>query len=177
MWRAYQDEVDALFRTRGWHYWSPLSIVGRLGEEYGELAREINHHYGDKKKRASEDAGDKEEEMGDIMYTLICFSNSNGYDIERAISSFREGIVYYDTDPMAILAELHSRTGIFANAVNRVCRRGGHVANPDIESAIGGALRVLAFLAIQTRCTLDVAFRKSINKVTTRDKNRFPEGR
>lgn len=180
MYRAYQDELHVMFQRMGWEYWSPLSIVARLGEEYGELAREVNHHYGDKKKRSSEAEGDMEEEMGDIIYTLVCFSNSNGYDMDLVIRRFQKCIVYYGVDPMSILAELHSRTGIFAGVVSRACvRRMGadRRVDPDVEEAIGGILRVLQFLASQIGCTLDVAFRKSINKVAIRDKDRFPDGR
>ena len=32
-------------------YFSPLANLARMTEEVGELAREINHHYGEKKKK------------------------------------------------------------------------------------------------------------------------------
>ena len=54
-------------------------------EETGELARLVNHLHGPKKKKSDEAKQDLEEEMGDIIYTLICYANSNNLDLDRAI--------------------------------------------------------------------------------------------
>ncbi len=54
-------------------------------EETGEFARLVNHLYGDKKKKKTEVAQDLEEEIGDIIYTIICFANSKGLDLDKAI--------------------------------------------------------------------------------------------
>ena len=53
-----QHEIDALIKDE-WHssYWSPLSSLARLTEEVGELAREINHTYGEKPKKLTKDRG------------------------------------------------------------------------------------------------------------------------
>ncbi len=37
-----------------------------------------------KKKKTSEAEQDMEEEVGDILYTLACFANQNGLDLDRA---------------------------------------------------------------------------------------------
>jgi len=81
----YQKELDAFYKENDWKYWSPLSILGRLMEEVGEFARLVNHLHGDKKKKEIEKDQDIEEEMGDVMYTLICYANSNDLDLDRAI--------------------------------------------------------------------------------------------
>jgi len=83
--KKYQEEIDAWFKENGWKYWSPLSILARLYEECGEFARLVNHLYGDKRKKDEEKEQEIEEEMGDILYTLICFTNSNNIDLDRAI--------------------------------------------------------------------------------------------
>lgn len=44
-------------------YWQPLEIMARLSEETGELARELNHRYGPKKKKGSEDVQDLGDEI------------------------------------------------------------------------------------------------------------------
>lgn len=76
-----------------WKYWSPMSILARLFEECGEFARLVNHLYGDKKKRDDEKRQELEEEIGDIIYTLICFANSNKIDLDKAIKrSFKKVI-------------------------------------------------------------------------------------
>ena len=36
-------------------YFSPLANLARLTEEVGELAREINHYYGEKQKKPTEE--------------------------------------------------------------------------------------------------------------------------
>ena len=81
----YQKELDAFFKRNGWPYWSPLAILARLFEEGGEFARLVNHLYGEKRKKDTEKEQELEEEIGDILYTLICFANSNGISLDKAI--------------------------------------------------------------------------------------------
>jgi NTP pyrophosphatase (non-canonical NTP hydrolase) len=85
--KKYQNEIDTFYRKQGWPYWSPLSILARLTEEVGEFARVVNHQFGDKKKKMSEKEQYLEDEMGDIVYTLMCFANANGLDVDRAVLS------------------------------------------------------------------------------------------
>lgn len=58
--------------------------MARLAEEVGELAREVNHHYGEKPKKDSEPSGTIEEELGDIIFVLTCFANSLNIDLSKA---------------------------------------------------------------------------------------------
>lgn len=81
----FQKQIDDFFKEQGWEYWEPLAIIARLYEEGGEFARIVNHIYGPKKKKLSEHQQDIEEEMGDIIYTLMCFANAHGIDIDNAI--------------------------------------------------------------------------------------------
>ncbi len=94
----YQKELDDFYKTNGWPYWSPLSILARLTEETGEFARIVNHLHGDKKKKASEAEQDPEDEIGDIIYTLICYANSNGLDLDRAIRKSFDKVMKRDKD-------------------------------------------------------------------------------
>jgi NTP pyrophosphatase (non-canonical NTP hydrolase) len=82
-----QQEIDHLIREE-WHssYWSPLSSLARLTEEVGELARELNHLYGEKPKKISEQEGSVEKEMGDILYILASLANSLNIDLDSAFS-------------------------------------------------------------------------------------------
>src|SRR5579884_2796007 len=83
--RDVQQEIDHLIKEE-WQsdYWHPLSSLARLTEEVGELAREINHHYGEKPKKAGEEPGNLAVEMGDILYILASLANSTGVDLESA---------------------------------------------------------------------------------------------
>ncbi len=85
MIKKYQRELDRWFKKNKWPYWQSLSIIARLFEECGEFARLVNHLHGAKKKRDDEEEQDIEEEIGDIIYTLICFANSNKLDLDRAV--------------------------------------------------------------------------------------------
>ena len=48
--KEMQNEVDAYIGQFKAGYFSPLANLARLTEEVGELAREINHYHGEKKK-------------------------------------------------------------------------------------------------------------------------------
>lgn len=67
-------------------------------EETGEFARIVNHLYGDKKKKLSEEEQDMEDEIGDILYTLICFANSNNLSLDNAIRKSMDKVVKRDKD-------------------------------------------------------------------------------
>jgi NTP pyrophosphatase (non-canonical NTP hydrolase) len=94
----YQKEVDAWFKEKGWPYWEPLAITARLFEEGGEFARLVNHVYGPKKKKLEEEAQDMEEEMGDIIYTLICFANAHGMSLDAAIRKSLDKVTKRDAE-------------------------------------------------------------------------------
>ena len=96
--KNYQEELDKWFKDNGWPYWSPHEILARLFEEGGEFARLVNHFHGPKKKKADEPDQDIEEEIGDIIYTLICYANSNGLDLDRAIRKSLDKVVKRDKD-------------------------------------------------------------------------------
>lgn len=81
---AMQQEVDAYIRQFKEGYFSPLAMLARLSEEVGELAREVNHRFGEKPKKPSEAERQLSTEMGDILFVLICFANSQGIDLEDA---------------------------------------------------------------------------------------------
>ncbi|MTI85980.1 MAG: nucleotide pyrophosphohydrolase [Firmicutes bacterium] len=65
-------------------YWHPLSMLARLTEEVGELAREVNHRFGEKPKKAGEPEGDLALELADILFIVICYANSHHIDLEEA---------------------------------------------------------------------------------------------
>ena len=59
----YQKEVHKWVSQFNPPYWPPLEMMARLSEETGEVAREINHLYGTKKKKASEDKKELANEL------------------------------------------------------------------------------------------------------------------
>lgn len=79
-----QREVDRYISQFKEGYFSPLSMLARMSEEVGELAREVNHEYGEKPKKADEADNSIELELGDILFITICFANSLGIDLTEA---------------------------------------------------------------------------------------------
>ncbi|MDN3016723.1 nucleotide pyrophosphohydrolase [Paenibacillus sp. BSR1-1] len=79
-----QQEVDTYIGQFKEGYFSPLAMVARLTEELGELAREINHTFGEKPKKTTEAEKAIEEELGDLLFVIICLANSLNIDLEEA---------------------------------------------------------------------------------------------
>ncbi len=79
-----QKEVDAYIGQFKEGYFSPLAMMARLTEEMGELAREVNHYYGEKPKKTTEKERSIEEELGDVLFVMICMANSLNIDLETA---------------------------------------------------------------------------------------------
>ncbi|WP_409293359.1 nucleotide pyrophosphohydrolase [Peribacillus sp. SCS-37] len=93
-----QDEVDQYIGQFKEGYFSPLAMLARMAEELGELAREVNHHYGEKPKKSSENEKAIEEEAGDMLFVLICFANSLGISLEEAHDRVMEKFRTRDKD-------------------------------------------------------------------------------
>ena len=79
-----QNDVDAYISQFKEGYFSPLAMMARLTEELGELAREINHYYGEKPKKDSETEKAIDEELGDLLFVVICLANSLGISLDDA---------------------------------------------------------------------------------------------
>ncbi|HEY4385899.1 MAG TPA: nucleotide pyrophosphohydrolase [Ktedonobacteraceae bacterium] len=96
--RDVQQEIDHLIKEE-WHshYWAPLSSLARLTEEVGELARELNHHYGEKPKKTSEQEGSIAAELGDILYIVASLANSLNIDLDTAFDEVMQKYRSRDT--------------------------------------------------------------------------------
>jgi NTP pyrophosphatase (non-canonical NTP hydrolase) len=79
-----QRRVDAWISQYEEGYFHPLTNLARLAEEVGELAREINHRYGEKTKKPEEPECDLGMEIADILFVLICIANREGIDLQEA---------------------------------------------------------------------------------------------
>lgn len=79
-----QAEVDEYISQFKEGYFSPLAMLARLSEELGELAREVNHYYGEKPKKSTEQENTVEEELADMLFVVICFANSLNIDLQKA---------------------------------------------------------------------------------------------
>ena len=88
--REAQKSVDAWISQFEEGYWRPLSMLARVTEEVGELAREINHQYGEKPKKADEPSGDLPLEIADTIFVLLALANSLEIDIDQAWEKMME---------------------------------------------------------------------------------------
>ncbi len=88
--KKMQEEVDSWIGQFEEGYWHPLTLLATLTEEVGELAREVNHLYGEKTKKPQEPAGDIALELADILFIIICYANSLNIDLEDAFKRMME---------------------------------------------------------------------------------------
>ncbi len=79
-----QARVDQWISQFEEGYFHPLTNMARLAEESGELAREINHRFGQKTRKPEEAEGDLAMEMADILFVIICMANREGIDLDEA---------------------------------------------------------------------------------------------
>lgn len=79
-----QKEVDDWAQQFEKPYFSPLSMIATMTEELGEVSRVVNNLYGDKKKKDGEMLKDLEEELGDLLFTIICMANDQKISLNAA---------------------------------------------------------------------------------------------
>lgn len=96
--KDYQKQVDEWIKKETFGYFKPLEALARLTEEVGELAREVNHKFGVKKKKKSEDNKEIGDEIADIIMTLICLANSQGIDIDKHFKKMMKKLYSRDKD-------------------------------------------------------------------------------
>lgn len=93
-----QKQVDQWVNLHKIEYFKPLEILARLMEEVGELARELNHRFGPKKKKDSEDKKEIGDEIGDVIFTLICLANSQDIDLDESFKRVMDKCYGRDKD-------------------------------------------------------------------------------
>jgi len=94
--REVQQAVDRWLAPLG--YWDPLANLARLIEEVGELSREINHRWGPKTKKPTEEEGDLALELGDILFVIAAMANQMGVDLEDAFQQVLRKYAERDKD-------------------------------------------------------------------------------
>ena len=85
--REAQQAVDQWIGQYKEGYFPPLTNLARLTEEVGELAREINHRFGEKRKKPGEPEGALAMELADIVFVVICIANSQQIDLDQAFDA------------------------------------------------------------------------------------------
>ena len=84
-----QQEVDAWVRSVGVRYYGELTNTAILMEEVGEVARLMARIYGEQSFKTPELAAsapqDLAEEMGDVLFVLLCLANQTGVDLGASL--------------------------------------------------------------------------------------------
>ena len=93
-----QKQVDDWVQLHKVPYWPVFEQLARLTEEVGELAREINHRYGSKPKKSTEEVKELEDEIGDIIFTLAALANSHNLDLDAAFKRVMDKCYGRDKD-------------------------------------------------------------------------------
>ena len=96
--KDYQKRVDEWISQYKYGYFKPLEILARLTEEVGELAREVNHRFGPKKKKPTEETKELGDEIADIVFTLICMANSLNIELDEHFEKMMEKYNQRDKD-------------------------------------------------------------------------------
>lgn len=94
----FQKKLDTILQDYEKPYWEPLSNLARLSEEVGELARALNHMYGDKPKKPTEEPDDLGGELGDVLFTVICMANQHNIDLDKELEKSLQKLLVRDKD-------------------------------------------------------------------------------
>ncbi|NHJ24330.1 MAG: hypothetical protein EAX89_07125 [Candidatus Lokiarchaeota archaeon] len=94
--KEYQLKINNWIHKHG-GYWPPLSMLGALIEEIGELARIINNLEGFKPAKLNEESLNLGEEIADIFYALICIANYYNIDIAKKLDNSIKKIINRDS--------------------------------------------------------------------------------
>jgi NTP pyrophosphatase (non-canonical NTP hydrolase) len=92
-----QQTIDAWIGQFEEGYWPPLANLARLTEEVGELARELNHAHGPKKKRGGEEAR-VAAELSDVIIAAATLANSLGIDLTASLNDTISALTRRDAD-------------------------------------------------------------------------------
>ncbi|MEI7675319.1 MAG: nucleotide pyrophosphohydrolase [Bacteroidales bacterium] len=93
-----QNEVDNWIKNYGVRYFNELTNMVLLQEEVGELAKIIARTYGEQNCKESDKNFDMEDEMGDILFVLICLANQTGINLEEAFAKNIQKKINRDKD-------------------------------------------------------------------------------
>ncbi len=85
-----QHKVDEWVKTVGVKYFNPLTNLGILMEEVGELSRLMVRIYGEQSFKESDKNKKLSDEMADVLWVLICLANKTVVDLQEPSNKILE---------------------------------------------------------------------------------------
>jgi NTP pyrophosphatase (non-canonical NTP hydrolase) len=89
-----QQAVDQWIKDFGVRYYGELTNMAILMEEVGEVARLMARLYGEQSFKTAEQAAsakdDLAEEMGDVLFVLLCLCNQTGVDLGASLQKIMD---------------------------------------------------------------------------------------
>ncbi len=79
-----QMQVDKWIQTYGVKYFEPLTNLGILMEEVGELSRIMVRKFGEQSFKGKEDTLNLADEMADVLWVLMCLANQTNVNLTEA---------------------------------------------------------------------------------------------
>lgn len=101
-----QLKVDEWIKTIGVRYFEPLTNLGILMEETGELARLMVRLYGEQSFKKSDEGKLLSDEMADVLWVLLCLANQCDIDLTDALQkniekkTQRDATRHHDNDKL-----------------------------------------------------------------------------
>ena len=80
-----QQKVDEWIKTIGVKYFEPLTNLGILMEETGELARIMVRKYGEQSFKKTDEGKELGDEMADVLWVLLCLANQCGVNLNEEL--------------------------------------------------------------------------------------------
>lgn len=80
-----QSKVDEWIKQYGVKYFEPLTNLGILMEEVGEMARIMVRKYGEQSFKEGEEGQKLSDEMADVLWVLLCLANQCEVDLDKAL--------------------------------------------------------------------------------------------
>jgi NTP pyrophosphatase (non-canonical NTP hydrolase) len=80
-----QQDVDTWIKTTGVKYFEPLTNLGILMEEVGEMSRLMVRKYGEQSTKATEQKKELADEMADVLWVLTALANQCNVNLTDAM--------------------------------------------------------------------------------------------
>jgi NTP pyrophosphatase (non-canonical NTP hydrolase) len=138
-------------------------MLARMVEELGEVAREVNHLYGNKKKKKDEPDGDLGQELVDMLFTAACIANSYNISIDADIYGQPES----GSTPYTILTEMVREIVLLAEAIS------SNNPGTGLEQRLSGIISPIVSMAAYHDIDLQEQWDRMKREKYVRDKDRY----